>query len=47
VLERFLTGIPKRFEVAKGPAVFSAVVVDINEDSGQASAIQRLQLTHP
>ncbi|NIR63168.1 MAG: YmdB family metallophosphoesterase [candidate division Zixibacteria bacterium] len=33
--------------MASGPAVFSAVIVDINEDTGKAESIQRLQLTHP
>jgi len=47
VLERFLYQIPTRFEVAKGPTVLCAVVVDINDDSGRATAIQRLQLTNP
>jgi metallophosphoesterase (TIGR00282 family) len=47
VLERFLHQIPTRFEVAKGPTMFSAVVFEIEDDSGRATAIQRIQLTHP
>jgi hypothetical protein len=45
VLERFLHQVPTRFEVAKGPTLFSAVLVDIDEQTGRARAIQRLQLT--
>jgi metallophosphoesterase (TIGR00282 family) len=47
VLHRFLTNIPVRFEAAKGVGIFSAVVVDINEKTGKATAIQRLQLRYP
>lgn len=47
IIERFLDGMPRKFEVAKDPTVLSAVVVDIKEDTGQAAAIQRLQLTYP
>jgi len=45
VLDRFLYQMPTRFEVAKGPTVFSAVLVEIDERTGRASSIQRLQLT--
>ncbi|MFA6054933.1 MAG: TIGR00282 family metallophosphoesterase [Thermodesulfovibrionales bacterium] len=47
IIQRFLTNIPMRFETAKGEAVFSAVVVEINEETGKATAIQRLQLSYP
>jgi hypothetical protein len=47
VINRFLTNIPVRFETAKGEGIFSAVVVDINEKTGKATAIQRLQLKYP
>lgn len=47
IIDKFLTGMPRRFEVSKGPAVFSAVVIDIKDSTGRASAIQRLQLTYP
>lgn len=47
IIQRFLTNIPMRFETAKGEGVFSAVVVEINEETGKATAIQRLQLTYP
>lgn len=47
IIQRFLTSMPAKFEVASGEAVLSAVVVEINTDSGKATGIQRLQLTHP
>ncbi len=47
IIQRFLTNIPMRFETAKGEGVFSAVVVEINEDTGKSTAIQRLQLSYP
>lgn len=47
IVRRFLTGMPDRFETAQGPGILSAVVIDINKDSGKATAIQRLQLTYP
>lgn len=43
VIERFLTGIPKRFEVAKdGPVTFNSVVVDVDASSGRARSIERV-----
>jgi 2',3'-cyclic-nucleotide 2'-phosphodiesterase len=42
VLQRFLTQMPVRFEVAEGPAVLSAVVLEVDETTGRAVAIRRL-----
>lgn len=43
IIERFLTQMPKRFEVAKeGPNVFNAVIMDIDETSGRAKSIKRI-----
>lgn len=47
VIQRFLTNMPVRFETARGEGIFSAVVVEIDEKTGNASAIQRLQLRYP
>ena len=47
VVEKFLTQMPKRFNTAKGKGIFSAVVIDIDDKSGTASAIQRILLTYP
>jgi calcineurin-like phosphoesterase len=42
VISRFLNHMPNRFEVADGPSIFSAVVVDV-EPGGRATHIERLQ----
>lgn len=47
IIERFLTNMPMRFETAKGEGCFSAVVIEIDEKTGKAIAIQRLQLKYP
>lgn len=47
IIERFLLQMPKKFETAKGTGIFSGVVIDIEDDSGKASAIQRLILNYP
>ncbi len=47
IIDRFLLGMPAKFETAKGPAVLSAVVLDIDPETGRASAIQRLLLNYP
>jgi len=43
VLERFLTGLPVRFEVADKNIKLCAAVVDIDEKTGRANAITRIQ----
>jgi metallophosphoesterase (TIGR00282 family) len=43
-LEKFLTGMPKRFEVAPGPAVFCAALIELDAALGKATSIQRLRL---
>jgi len=42
ILERFLTSIPARFEVATGDVRLSAVVVSVDSGSRKAAAITRL-----
>lgn len=44
VVYRTRTNLPARFEVADGPAVFSAVIIDVNEETGRAKSIDRIQL---
>lgn len=44
VIHRFLTQTPSKFRVAKGTPILSAVVLDLDEESGKANAITRLQL---
>lgn len=43
VLDRLRSKMPVKFELASGPTVLSAVVVEIDEDTGKAQAITRLQ----
>ena len=43
VLARFLSAIPQRFEVAQGNVQLQGVVVDVDEQTGRAKAIQRVQ----
>lgn len=47
IVRRFLTGMPDRFATAQGQAILSAVVIDIDKDSGKATGIERVQLTYP
>lgn len=47
VLERFLTQMPVRLEVATGPAVLSAVLIEVDPGSGRATAIERIQEREP
>jgi len=44
IIERFLTAMPARFEVAGGPVILSAVVIGIDELTGLASSIERVQI---
>jgi metallophosphoesterase (TIGR00282 family) len=42
VLQKFLTHMPVKFEVAKGNVQFNAVVVDIDEKNGRTIRIERI-----
>ena len=43
-IQRFLTGMPNRFEPARGPARLQGAVVSIDPESGRALGITRLQV---
>jgi metallophosphoesterase (TIGR00282 family) len=43
VIQRFLTHMPVKFEVASGPASLQGVLLDVNPETGCALAIRRLQ----
>jgi metallophosphoesterase (TIGR00282 family) len=43
VIERFMTQMPARFEVASGPCRLMGVVVEIDDVTGRARSIERLQ----
>ncbi|CAN5313232.1 2',3'-cyclic-nucleotide 2'-phosphodiesterase [soil metagenome] len=42
IIGRFLTGLPARFPVAKGPVRICGVLVDIDVESGEARGIERV-----
>ena len=43
VIDKFLTQMPRRFEVASGPAVFGAAVIELDTATGKATGIQRVR----
>jgi 2',3'-cyclic-nucleotide 2'-phosphodiesterase len=43
-IEKFLTGMPRRFEVATGPAILSAVLIELDSRLGKAIHIQRYRI---
>ncbi len=43
VLERFLTQMPVRFEVASGPVLVQGALIDVDETTGRATAIERVR----
>ena len=45
VLERFLTSLPNRLSVAAGPCMLNAALVEVDEDTGKASLIERIDRT--
>ncbi len=44
VIEKFLSGMPARFEAANGDVRFCAVVVECDDQTGRATRIERLML---
>ena len=42
VLDRFLTGLPQRLPVARGPVIINAALVEIDEQTSKAISIQRI-----
>jgi metallophosphoesterase (TIGR00282 family) len=42
IVQRYLDHLPRRFEVADGPVQFNSVVVDIDDASGRARSIERV-----
>jgi metallophosphoesterase (TIGR00282 family) len=41
-IARFVTQLPQRFEAATGPSTLCAVVIDVDENTGAASAVERI-----
>jgi metallophosphoesterase (TIGR00282 family) len=44
IIQRFLTGMPTRFETAKGDPRLAAVVVDVDPETGNARGVDRMLL---
>ncbi len=47
IINRFLTQLPVKFEIAGGPLQLNAVVLDIDEESGKAKSIRNIQRSTP
>jgi hypothetical protein len=47
IVDRFLTQMPRKYDVAEGKGILAGVVVEIEPESGKATAIQRIQVTTP
>jgi 2',3'-cyclic-nucleotide 2'-phosphodiesterase len=43
-IEKFLTGMPRRFEVAAGPTVFCAVLIELDARIGKALSVERVRI---
>ncbi len=46
-IDRFLYQTPRRFEIPKGPVHLSAVVINIEKDTGKATSIDRVHINSP
>jgi metallophosphoesterase (TIGR00282 family) len=44
VLKRFLTQMPQKMEVATGNVLLCGVILEVDENSGQATSIERVRL---
>ncbi len=44
VIQKFLTQLPRRFEVAPGPSVLSAAIIEVDQATGKTHNISRLRL---
>lgn len=42
-IHSFLTGMPHRFSVGEGAVIFDAVLIEVDETTGRAVSIQRIQ----
>jgi len=44
VIERFLTGVPNKFEVARGEVFLQGVLLNIDKETGMSTSIERINL---
>ena len=45
MLERFLTSLPNRLTAASGPCALNAALVEVDEETGNATSIERIDRT--
>ena len=44
IIQRFLTALPARFDVAEGPAVYAGILLTIEDSSNRTMEIERIFL---
>ena len=44
IIKRFLTGMPNRFDTAKGDVRLQAVLLDIDSATGKANSMERISV---
>ena len=44
VVKKFLTGVPHKFDVAKGDPTLEGVIIDVDMKTGKAHSIERLRI---
>jgi hypothetical protein len=44
IVDRFVTGMPQRFEAANGKGQFCAAMFEIDENTGKAVSVERMFL---
>ena len=47
VVERFISGMPEKFVVGRGPSLLSAVFIETDDATGRATSISRILLRDP
>jgi calcineurin-like phosphoesterase len=47
IIQRFVTKLPVKFEVATGSGILSSVLVDVDDVTGRARSIKRLVVKEP
>ncbi len=46
IIQRFLDHMPRKYEVPTGRTMLNAIVIEANEKTGRAKAVQRIKLTN-
>ncbi|MGM9572703.1 MAG: YmdB family metallophosphoesterase, partial [bacterium] len=47
VIQKFLTNLPVKFEIAKGQEMLCGLVITLDENSGKATSVQRIRRALP